>query len=273
MKKIIIPFDGGHFSKGAFLFAQKLHQIRSILLTGVFLPEAEFEHFFILPAAFMGEIYIPVKERVRVGETEENVQLFTTLCQKNGIEYRVHKDLSESAVKALTKETRFADMMIIGSEKFFKNEIVYGSDQYLKDMAHNTECPVMIVPEKFTFPSRIILAYDGSASSVYAIKQFASLFPELCNRKTILLYSGDQKHDIPDDVLIEELVARHFSDLTITKLTPLNNNDINNWFEEHKESIVVSGAFGRSGISEVFHKSFIMDLIRRHQTPVFIAHK
>jgi hypothetical protein len=129
------------------------------------------------------------------------------------------------------------------------------------------------VPEQYTFPSHIVLAYDGSASSVFAIKQFAALFPELCNRKTILMYSGHEKDNIPDQVLIEELATRHFKDLTITKLTTDNKDDISDWFYPHKDALIVSGSFGRSGASELFRKSFIMDIIREYQTPVFIAHQ
>ena len=118
-----------------------------------------------------------------------------------------------------------------------------------------------------------MLAYDGSAASVFAIKQFASLFPELCNRKTILIYAGEEKDKIPDQVLIEELAVRHFKDLTITKLVANNREALYNWFYPHKDAIIVSGSFGRSGMSELFKKSFIMNLIRKYQTPIFIAHQ
>ena len=129
------------------------------------------------------------------------------------------------------------------------------------------------MPEEFNFPAHIILAYDGSSSSVFAIKQFAQLFPELCNRKTILVYAGDEKHTIPDQVLIEELAARHFRDLTITKINTDDKKEIHNWFYLNRNSIVVSGSFGRSGISELFRRSFMMELIKEYRTPVFIAHR
>jgi hypothetical protein len=273
MKKIIIPFEGKHFSQGAFSFAQSLHEIKPILLAGVFLPTVEYARFFFFPTAFAAPVYMPLMENFEEEEVGDNVEEFAQLCQKNFIEYRVHKDLYDFSIPQLTKETRFADLMIIGSETFYKNGIAYGTNEYLKDALHNTECPVIIVPEEVNSFSDILLAYDGSASSVFAIKQFACLFPELCDRKTILVYAGDEKKNIPDQVLIEELAARHFKDLTITKLTYDHKNDINSWFIEHTDSLVVSGSFGRSGMSELFKRSFIMDLIKEYKTPVFIAHK
>lgn len=273
MKKVIIPFDGGNFSKGAISFVNDLHSIKQLLLTGVFLPAVDYARLFFFPTAFSAPAYVPMSENFNEDEVEKSIEQFAQYCQRNQIEYRVHKDLYDSAIPQLTKETRFADLMVIGSETFYKSGITYGSNEYLKDALHETECPVIVVPEEFNFPAHIVLAYDGSASSVFAMKQFALLFPELCNRKTILVYAGDGKHKIPDQVLIEELAARHFRDLTITKLTADHKNEINNWFYLNRNSIVVSGSFGRSGVSELFKKSFIMELIREYQTPVFIAHQ
>ena len=45
MKKIILAFEGTHFSEGAFEFARKLNELRPILLTGVFLPQTEVRKF------------------------------------------------------------------------------------------------------------------------------------------------------------------------------------------------------------------------------------
>lgn len=273
MKKLIIPFDGGNFSKGAISFANDLHSIKPLLLTGVFLPAVDYARLFFFPTAFSAPAYIPVAEGFEEDDVERSVEQFAQYCQKNQIEYRVHKDLYDSAIPQLTKETRFADLMVIGSETFYKSGITYGSNEYLKDALHQTECPVIVVPEEFNFPAHIILAYDGSSSSVFAIKQFAQLFPELCNRKTILVYAGDEKHTIPDQVLIEELAARHFRDLTITKINTDDKKEIHNWFYLNRNSIVVSGSFGRSGISELFRRSFMMELIKEYRTPVFIAHQ
>lgn len=273
MKKIIIPFDGNHFSTGAFSFAKNLHEKSPILLTGVFLPSVDYARFFFFPSAFSAPMYMPTIEHFEEEDVAGNVEQFTELCEKNYMEYRVHKDSYGYLIPQLSTETRFADAMIIGSESFYKDGVQYGTDQYIKEALRNTECPVIIVPEEYSFPSQIILAYDGSESSVFAIKQFAYLFPELCNLKTVLVYVGNEKHDVPEQILIEELGARHYPDFTITKLTMKHKEEFSEWYDQHSHSIIVSGSFGRSGISELFSKSFVMDTIRDYATPVFIAHK
>lgn len=271
MKKIIIPFSGEHFSEGAFSFANELNMLTPILLTGVFLPELEYARLFFFPMSYAAPAFVPVFENVDEAAIENNVERFEQYCLKNSIEYRTHKNLFEFALKELTKETRFSDAMIIGEAKFFKDED-FGTGEYLKEALHNTECPVIIVPEAFRFPSTIILTYDGSESSVYSIRQFAAIFPELCNKKTILLYIEENKKTLPDKILIEELAARHFSDLTITTMAEGEKKHINDWVKEQESPMIVSGSFGRSGLSELFRTSFAMDVIKKGLASVFIAH-
>jgi hypothetical protein len=271
MKKVIIPFDGGNFSNGAFSFAIGMHEKKPVLLTGIFLPQVDYSRIFFFPTAFAAPAYVPMGEDFDEETIDKNVEAFRAACTKNGIEFRVHKDLHDSAIQQLTKESRFADLMIVGSEVFYTGGSA-GTIEYLKDALRNTECPVVVVPEKFQFPTTIILAYDGSESSVYAIKQFVKTFPEFCNLKTILAYAGDEKHQIPDEALIEEYAARHFVNLIVSKIAGTNKDNFNEWLARQENPLLVSGSFSRSGISELFSSSFITSTIKDHQFPIFIAH-
>src|SRR6478672_9455822 len=120
MKKIIIPFDGEHFSKGAFSFVKDMQEMNPVLLTGIFLPEIDYARFFFFPTAFAGPVYMPVLHDFDEEEVEHNVSDFAMECEKNGIEYRVHKDVHDFSIAQLSTESRFADLMIIGSESFYK---------------------------------------------------------------------------------------------------------------------------------------------------------
>jgi nucleotide-binding universal stress UspA family protein len=271
MKKIIIPFDGGHFSDGAFKLASILNETNPVLLTGVFLPEVDFAKIFFFPTAFAAPVYIPGAEEFEEKTIERNIKVFKELCQKNNIKYNIHKDLYDTSIAMLTKESRFADLMIVGSEVFYTNGSG-GPFEYLKDTLHHAECPVMIVPEKFKQPSQVILAYDGSESSVYAIKQFAYLFPELCKLDTKLVYFGDEKKEIPRKESIEELARAHFDKFSMTSVSSEDENSFDEWLSEHWNPILVSGSFNRSGISALFKRSFVMRTIIQHKTSVFIAH-
>jgi nucleotide-binding universal stress UspA family protein len=273
MKKIILAFDGSHFSEGAFEFARRLNELHPILLTGIFLPQDELSNLWSY-ADGAGGPFIPLIESTESDIVQKNIGRFEKLCQGNGIDYRVHKYLYDFVLPELKKESRYADLLILGNETFYKSMGTKAPNDYLQDALHDVKCPVLLVPEKFDFPESIILAYDGSEDSVFAIKQFAYIFPELTNKQTLLVYANNEaKKDFPDKIYIEELAARHFNDLTLTKLDIDPGKYFSTWISEKKSALLVSGSYGRSGLLQVFRKSFIKDVIADHRLPVFIAHK
>jgi nucleotide-binding universal stress UspA family protein len=277
MKKIILAFDGTHFSEGAFEFARRLNELQPLLLTGVFLPQAELANMWSYASyagGVAGNAFIPLVEEADAEIVKRNIERFEKLCQHNGIDYRVHKDFYGLAIPELKKESRYADLLILGSEAFYASPGTQPLSDYLQDALHDVACPVLLVPEQFEFPESIILSYDGSEDSVFAIKQFAYLFPELSNRETVLVYaSEDEDSDFPDKIQMEELVARHFSDLTLFKLDANPKKYFDTWMMDKKTAMLVSGSYGRSGISRLFKKSFIKEILAGHRLPVFIAHQ
>jgi nucleotide-binding universal stress UspA family protein len=275
MKKIILAFDGTHFSEGAFEFARRVNELQPVLLTGVFLPQTQLANLWsYADGASIGGSFIPMLEDSESALVQKNIDRFEKLCQGNGIDYRVHKDFFDFAIPELKKESRYADLLILGSETFFENIGTDSPGDYLRDALQDVKCPVLLVPEKFDFPESIILAYDGSDDSVYAIKQFAYLFPELTNRNALLVYANtDAEEDFPDKIQIEELAARHFSNLTLFKLDVRPKKYFSTWIMEKKSAMLVSGSYGRSGLSQLFKKSFVKEVIADHRLPVFIAHK
>jgi hypothetical protein len=272
MKKVLLAFDGKNFSEGAFQFAQKLNELQPILLTGVFLPSSVFSNMWTYADANAG-IFAPMIDVDDTVMMEKNIVQFEKRCQSNGIDYRVHKGFTDYALPDLEKESIYADLLIIGTEIFFENLGTQSPNSYLEDALHNIKCAAVLVPEKFEFPESIVLAYDGSDESVFAIKQFAYLFPELCNKEVLLVYANeDQETDFPDKIEIEELAARHFSNLTLCKLDINPRKFFSTWISEKKSALLVSGSYKRSGVSQLFKKSFIKEVIAQHELPIFVTH-
>lgn len=274
MKKILLAFDGRHFSEGAFEFARILNENKRIWLTGVFLPEVDYAMLSDYSSGgIVGNLSIPIVDNITDDYLLKSIERFELLCKKNLIEYSVHYDQIEFALPQLKKETGFSDLLIIGSESFYKN---LGSDEpneYLEDTLHEAQCPVVVVPEKFNFPQTNILAFDGSSSSIYAIKQFAYLFPDLTQNPTILAYETQNLNlQLPDEVNIEELVGRHFRDLTLFKFGAEPRQFFNTWLNKRNNAMLIAGSYGRSGLSRLFHKSFLTNVIKDHHIPVFTTH-
>jgi hypothetical protein len=238
----------------------------------VFMTEASYTSLWSYTAGMAGPSYIPLIEEIP-DVVENSISHFEDMCVRNGISYRVHNDQGKFAIPELKKETRFADLLIIGSDAFFQSQVGVNPIDYLKEALHEAECPVMVIPDKYEFPECNILAYDGSRDCVFAIKQFVYLFPELCGNKTVLVFFRNDTHDrLPDEIYIEELASQHFTDLELLKLDIDPKKDFTKWLRANKNAVLVSGSFGRSAISQFLKRSFAEGIIEERNMPVFIAH-
>jgi len=276
MKNILLAFDGTNFSEAVFEFVRRLNEASPVLAIGVFLPQVDYANLWSYTAAASagtGVPYIPLIEEEESETIQKNIQHFEELCQKNGIAYRIHKDVFDFALPELKKESRFADVVILSGELFYKG-VAYGNQfDYLRDALQSMESPVLIVPEHYQFPVNNILAYDGSEDSVYAIKQFAYIFPELALNPTVLVWAESEDEEFPSKAQIKELVTKHYKDVTLYRLDFMPKKHFSIWVNSKLGSILISGSFSRSIVSQLFKRSFVKNVIVNHEIPVFIAHK
>lgn len=275
MKKVIIAFDGKHFSQGALNIAEYLNEQEPILLTGIFLSAVDYRDVIGVGAAGMGgPVFMPVLEKEDETVVKESIEHFETICRRKGFEYRVHKDNELFALEELLTETRFADLLIISGENFYVNVGEKQPNDYMQRVLHKSECPVIVVPENYELPNNIVLTYDGGEAAVYAIKQFAYVLPELCKLETTLFFASHKEEELPERDRMSELAARHFENLSLQRMDIAKPAKVfNEWIAEKRGTMVVAGSFARSGLSESIRRSFVYETIADHKVPIFIAHK
>jgi len=276
MKKIIIALDGEHFPKGAFEFAKYINTLNEILLAGVFLSPVDYSR--VMAYTNTGEGVAVLPQWLMKGDDEpiinSNIRDFEAACTLAGLHYRVHKDNDFMALSTLVEETRYADVLLVSSDLFYKNIDSGQPNFYLEEVLKRAECPVMLIPENFKVPEQVILSYDGSESSAFAIKQFAYLFPELASKETKLVFvSEDGADELPGYIMLTELLGRHFPELQIQNLPMKSKHFFVDWLEVQPNGYVVMGAFSRSALSTLLRKSFARDVIQNIKMPIFISHK
>jgi hypothetical protein len=274
MKKILLALDGSHFPSGAFELAAEWYRKEPLLITGVFLSPIDVSKI----VTYTGLEAVPVMPAVMEGEYGEevaqNIRLFEEKCLSEGLEYRIHNDSDNLPLASLIQESRFADLILLSRESFFANINKDQPNEYMQELLKKSECPVLLIPDQYETPDRILLLYDGEASSVFALKQFAYLFPELTTLPTTLLkVSKKPEEALPNEQSIGELAARHFSDLTLYDMSLEDKAQLTNWLTEEESSWVVMGAYGRSLFSTLFKKSFADELINHVRLPLFITHQ
>ena len=272
MKKILLPFEGDNFPQELLDFAHELNTLSPVLLTAAFVPEVDYAQLWSASGGVASGVYIPqVKDEGAVIE-DRSVKL-TAFCARHSIKLSIHTDRFDFALAAIRKEARFADLLVVSATHFFDVISARQPNAYMKEILHGAECPMMLLPEKPGLPGDIILTYDGTASSVYAIKQFAYLFPELTSIRTSLVHLRAKKDEpFPDRDLIEEWASQHFKNLRVLDLAIRPEDFFDTWIAAQHQPWLIAGSYGRSDMSRFFSGSFISGLISRHKIPLFVAH-
>lgn len=258
--------------EGAFEFVRQMSQHQPLMAAGIFIPQLDLSNAWSFASGVAGGSVFPTVENEVAEEVQSNIKKFSERCELYGIPYVVHKDYYGFAMPELKAESRFADLLVIGSQSFYAN---LGEDRfnYITEVLSGSECPVVLVPEHFTYPRNNVLAYDGSAASVFAIKQFAYFFPELKSLPTLLVYSNEEGEDFPEKSNIRELASLHFKHLKLFRLQADPHKDFATWIGDRKDSLLVSGSHGRSFWSQVFRKSFINETLLENELTMFVAHQ
>ncbi len=186
MKNVLIASDSKYFPESAFEYARKINELEAVLLTGIFLPQFNYATYgsYAFPEA------TPISSKLIAGLDDDTQQQviarFITLCTEHDIEYRVYEEPDPFFLPKLKQETRFADLLIICSESFFSADEKDVLNEYLQDTLSVSECPILLLPTHYDLPKLNIIAYDGTESSVYAIKEFLNLFPAYSANETIV---------------------------------------------------------------------------------------
>lgn len=273
MKKILLVFDGSHFSEGAFKMANFLNEQEQMLVTGAFLQPIDYRDMVGYSSMGAASPVSVTPDPTDESAISKNMAKFEERCKHAGMEFRTHRDTEMFALEELQKESRFADLMILSSELFYDNISKDQPNDYLKKILRQTECPIILVPENYALPTKVLLAYDGKPDAVFAIKQFTYLFPHFYQWDTKLITLEEDGEDFPHQQLIEELAAKHFANLTMEMINDETKKTFHTWIKSHKEYMLVAGSFGRTELSNIFSKSFVSDVIKEHSIAVFVAHK
>jgi nucleotide-binding universal stress UspA family protein len=272
MKKILFACDGDHFPEGAFKFVKALHGLEPVNLKGMF-----FTGISVQQLTAPG--YIPFAAPfVRVEEEEKRAikqskEKFIRQCKADGIRFKTKEYEDGWDKEQFAKETRFADLALISEQLFCREIIDEQPNLFMEEALRVAECPVLIVPEAFSFIGRIVVAYDGRKESAFALKQFSNLFSRYEDLPIEFVYvKDDESEEIPDMELLKEYSNAHFDAGNITKLHFHGDQSFSKWLQEKKNALLVAGSFSRSSASMLFKPSFTDQIIRKSSIPVFIAH-
>jgi hypothetical protein len=143
----------------------------------------------------------------------------------------------------------------------------------VREILNRSQCPVVITPLSFERVDEIIMTYNGSKSSFFAIKQFTYLFPEYFDKKLSIIQvnkSGNWPHE--DHERLKSWLENHYLDVNFISLNGDTENELMTFLFLKKHVFIVMGAYSRNTISQFFNESTAEILIKTLTQPIFIAH-
>jgi hypothetical protein len=263
MEKILLAMDANKPDRNAVEFACYLARLTKSKVTGVFL-----ENQVLATSAADGS----PAESALPDLVEKNIKWFNEKCINEETRYSFHTDRGVP-VKELVEESRYADLVVIDSETSF-NKIYEGSPtKFVKEFLNSTECPVVIAPESFDGIDEIVVAYDGTPSSVFAIKQFTYLFPQLNTKKISIVHVNNDNHWKEEEKdKFSDWLKGHYTHMHFVSLRGEPDTALFDFLLRRENIFLVMGAYGRSNISQFLKHSRAELIIKTITQPIFIAH-
>lgn len=278
MEKILLAINAINPDKNALEFACYLGRLTKSKITGVFLENLAAEEKPVIKQMH-GMPYVDREvdeksdeHKTKMALIERNIFFFKEECTKGEVSHRLHRDRGVPA-RELIEESRFADVLVVDADTSFNKLYDKVPTELVRDILKKAECPVIIAPETFEAVDEIIFTYNGSASSVFAIKMFTYLFPQLHDKKVSIIQVNESgKWQDPDKYKFNEWLKEHYTDLHFEALKGDTETELFAHLLKRKNIFLVMGAYGRNALSQFFKRSHADLLIKTVTHPIFIAH-
>ncbi|MBL0358255.1 MAG: universal stress protein [Chitinophagaceae bacterium] len=277
MKKMIAAFDGLKYSTAAKEYTISLAKQTNLHVVGAFLDDPTYTSYKIYDLiAKEGVSEAKLKEleakdkAIRANAATD----FENACREATLEYSIHHD-KHIAIHDLKHESIYADLLLIDAKETLTHYPEALPTRFIRDLLSDVQCPVILVPSKYTPIQKVVLLYDGEPSSVFAIKMFSYLLPQLkyLNTEVITVNPIGTNLHLPENKLMKEFMKRHYPDAKYTVLEGFAEYEVVKYLARMQDHpLVVLGAYRRGAVSRWFRESMADVLMKELQLPLFVAH-
>lgn len=274
----MLALDAEKPDQQTILFSYFLARLTGSGLTAIFLENLPAEDVknekLFYSSAFSGsdssgsEPETSFREKVSL----ENIRTFKTACEERGIPCFVHRDQGDP-LDELIAESRYADVIITGPVLFSSSSLQIPAG-LVEDLLLKSECPVIITAHRAEPVVKILFAFDGSPSSLFAIKQFTYLFPELKAAELLVLQADrDAKFSETQKEKLYEYLKEHYNRINFKDLRGKPGDELFDYALREHDACLVMGAYGRNWLSRLFKPSTAGQVMKINNLPVFISHR
>jgi nucleotide-binding universal stress UspA family protein len=276
MKKILWIAHPLNFRKELCHFPAHLAKLINGEVTAVFTEAGIYEN---IPLISNNNVFPTMEYRVgdiRLNDEKKqvadtNLHIIRSYFSTHGQDIHLHPSEGMS-FDELIEQSRFSDLIVtqISISEFMMNE--GRLSDFVKKMLAKAACPVLLMPDDHQKIEEVVFTYNGSDSSVYAIRQFTTLFEALHDAPVTILYVAEKDKEIPHRKEIISYLSAHYSDFSFRVLEGRPESELMTELMYRKNAIVTFGAFGRNSLSRLLHTSDSEKVMEIADLPVFITH-
>lgn len=281
MEKILLLADAHNFKAETLDFACYMANLGKSTLVGVFVEQSALAKApsvkTIGGTAYVEEITVATADQQENDDlVKKGIATFKGGCIKRETVATVHHDKGDP-LETIVTESRYADLLIVDPAFSFSDDGKVPS-AFVMNILHKAECPVLIAPEYYEQTDEIVLAYDGSSSSVFAIKQFYYQLPKLADKRMVVLHINKEqgatlqtKEELQH---FKEWLDMHFPKVSFLELTGNARDILFEYFlsGDNPNRMLVTGAFGRNYLSTFFKPGTAELVLKAVDLPIFVAH-
>jgi nucleotide-binding universal stress UspA family protein len=271
MKKIIMVINGFQLFHNDLDYAIHIAKKEKATLCGLFvhslIPKELEGYALVSDINLAGTNFDQELEGEELLQRENaQIKLFEDVCIKRGVRF-ISQPINENFLDVLIEQSAFADLMIINAEV---NTTYYT----LNSLLTNTYCPVLLLSKEVGFFDKVIFAYDGHTSSIYAMRQFAYLFTAW-HHLPVYLVSVLNEHsgEIEYNEQVKEWLSLQFPKVHLNLLKGNVKEELPLFISLNQNALVVMGSFGRNSLSRFFKESLANVVLAKTNTALFVTHR
>lgn len=280
MKKITLIFNALAYRPGMLKLVTEITNLSDCTTTALFIldnsgmsqaPELR----MVAGQAYVEEVVLTDEEIMNNRSAiDKTIALFRDECAQ----YKAVCDIkieTGDALDIIRSRSRFSDLLIASPLLTFSGDTKVPTD-FIGELLPQAECPVILCPEEQVKIKEVTLAYDGSKSAMYAIKQFFYLNPQYrdCKVKVLRINEDDGPNDNPTDNQFRDWMSVHCPSYSFVIMMGNASDILLRYFLDNldNDKMLVTGAFGRSAISRFFRRSTADLVLKAADIPVFVSH-
>ena len=282
--QIVAGIDGSLFSLTAFQYSLDLAQRMNAEVKIVFVIDSRKTDLPIIYTAShfdygFERVYIPPEPGLKgfYDRVRKDIRTFAEKCLekcKKDAEARkvaVTLVLREGLPSAiLSEEARSGDLLVMGQkgENAHIERAIVGSTT--EDVVRSAPRPVLVCPQEFHSPKRILFPYDGSPIAENALQFFVNALGKIWEELIVLTVSEEIEESFPFDTELGYLSTHGIPyRFLIEPGKPVDT--IPRVAKQENADLILIGSHGRHKLREYLLGSTAAHLIRKSELPVLVV--